>query len=167
MRVLWFDASNHHVQGTEEYSDILTNLQASQKHLDFINTDYLRVLDGLSSDVTGSLEHAPPPGPPGPSHGTSSGVVPSANNPEDVGVKADSVRKVRARRVPKGVVPGVTPPPDPERWLKKSERSTFQQARGKRKGGGGATQGLVEGVGGSATGGHGRGGAHGKGKKKK
>jgi len=144
----------------------LTNLQASQKHLDFINTDYLRVLDGLSSDVTGSLEHAPPPVPPSSSYGTTLGAVPSANIPDDVGEKSVSVRKVRVRRVPKGVVPGVTPPPDPERWLKKSERSTFQQARGKRKGGGGATQGLVE-SGGSTTGGHGRGGTHGKGKKKK
>lgn len=155
--------------GSEEYSDILTNLQASQKHLDFINTDYLRVLDGLNSDVTGLLEHTPPPVPPSSSHSTTLGAVPSANKPEDVGGKSVPVQKVRARRVPKGVVPGVTPPPDPERWLKRSERSTFQQARGKRKGGGGATQGLVESVGGSTTGGHGhgRGGTHGKGKRKK
>ena len=51
-------------------------------------------------------------------------------------------KKVRASRVPAGVIPGVTPAPDPERWLKKSERSTYGQ--GKRKkgpGGGGATQG--------------------------
>jgi signal recognition particle subunit SRP72 len=143
----------------------LTNLQASQKHLDFINTDYLRILDGLSSDVTGSLEHAPPPVPPSSFYSTTIGAAPSANNPEDVG--GTPVRKVRARRVPKGVELGVTPPPDPERWLKKSERSTFQQARGKRKGGGGATQGLMESVVGSTTGGHGRGGTHGKGKKKK
>lgn len=47
------------------------------------------------------------------------------------------------KRVPKGVVPGVTPPPDPERWVKKSERSTFGQGAGRRRkaGGGGATQG--------------------------
>lgn len=145
----------------------MTNLQASQKHLDFINTDYLRVLDGLSSTVTGSLEQAPPPVPPGTSYNTNPEAVPSANQPEDVGGNPVPARKVRARRVPKGVVPGVTPPPDPERWLKKSERSTFQHARGKRKGGGGATQGVVESAGGSATGGHGRGGAHGRGKKKK
>ena len=146
----------------------MTNLQASQKHLDFINTDYLRSLDGLNSDVTGSLEHAPPPAPPGSSsYDTGPGVVPSANKSEEAGGQSAPVRRVRARRVPEGVVPGVTPPPDPERWLKKSERSTFQQARGKRKGGGGATQGLVESVGGSAMGSHGRGGTHGKGKKKK
>ncbi|KAI0002255.1 hypothetical protein BJV74DRAFT_765566 [Russula compacta] len=153
--------------GSEEYSDVLTNLQASQKHLDFINTSYLRALDGLSSDVTGSLEQAPPPVPPGSSYITGLGVVPSANKPEDVGGEPAPVRRVRARRVPKGVVPGVTPPPDPERWLRKSERSTFQQARGKRKGGGGATQGMVDNMGSSAAGGHGRSGAPGKGKKKK
>jgi len=54
-------------------------------------------------------------------------------------------KKVRMRRVPPGVVPGLTPPPDPERWLKKSERSTFGQGR-RRKGaggGGGATQGAA------------------------
>jgi signal recognition particle subunit SRP72 len=56
---------------------------------------------------------------------------------------------------------GVTPLPDPERWLKKSERSTFG-AGGKRKKGGGATQGAVEGVA-PASGGKGGG----KGKKKK
>ena len=143
----------------------MTNLQASQKHLDFINTDYLRILDGLSSNVTGSLEHAPLPVPPGSSYSTNLGAVPPANKPEDVGGKSVPARKVRARRVPKGVVPGVTPPPNPERWLKKSERSTFQQARGKKKGGGGATQGVVESVGGSAA--TGRGGGHGRGKKKK
>jgi len=154
--------------GSEEYSDILTNLQASQKHLDFINTKYLRSLDGLSSDVTGSLEHAPPLVPSGSSsYDTGPHVVSSANKNEEAGGQSAPVRRVRARRVPEGVVPGVTPPPDPERWLKKSERSTFQQARGKRKGGGGATQGIVEGVGASTTGGHGRSGAHGRGKKKK
>jgi signal recognition particle subunit SRP72 len=89
------------------------------------------------------------------------------NKTEDMGRELALVRKVRARRVPKGIVPGVTPPPDPERWLKKSERSTFQQARGKKKGSGGATQGVVESAGGSATGGHGRSGGHGRGKKRK
>jgi signal recognition particle subunit SRP72 len=152
---------------SEEYSDILTNLQASQKHLDFIHTDYLRALDGLGSDVTGSLEHAPPQVPPSLSSVPGLGVTASASRTGDEGRK-QAVRGVRSRRVPKGVVPGLTPPPDPERWLKKSERSTFQQARGKRKGGGGATQGVVESAGGPATGGHGgRSGGHGRGGKKK
>lgn len=76
-------------------------------------------------------------------------------------------RKVRARRVPKGVVPGVTPPPDPERWLKKTERSTYHP--GKKRGRTGATQGFTTGpevgVGGGAGGGGG--GGKGKGKKKR
>ena len=56
------------------------------------------------------------------------------------------VKPARKKRVPKGVIPGVTPPPDPERWLKKSERTNaFTQSGKKRKiGGGGATQGIVE-----------------------
>ncbi|KAH9856830.1 hypothetical protein C2E23DRAFT_459246 [Lenzites betulinus] len=74
------------------------------------------------------------------------------------------VKKVRMKRVPKGVIPGVTPPPDPERWLKKSERSTFTNKR--RRGGGGATQGVVE-TPGSAAGQGGKGAGGAKGKKKK
>jgi signal recognition particle subunit SRP72 len=56
------------------------------------------------------------------------------------------VISVRKKRVPKGVIPGVTPLPDPERWLKKSERTNaFNQFGKKRKaGGGGATQGIVD-----------------------
>ena len=56
------------------------------------------------------------------------------------------LKSIRKKRVPKGVIPGVTPPPDPERWLKKSERtSVFNQSGKKRKtGGGGATQGVVD-----------------------
>ena len=160
-------SSNRRQKSSEEYSDILTNLRASQKHLDFINTDYLRALDDLNSDVIGSLEHAPPPVPPGLSNVTGLGAAAPAGRTGDVGREQAAVPGVRLRRVPKGVVPGVTPPPDPERWLKKSERSTFQQARGKKKGGGGATQGIVESAGGSTTGGHGRSGGHGKGGKKK
>jgi signal recognition particle subunit SRP72 len=60
------------------------------------------------------------------------------------GVKPPA-KSVRKKRVPKGVIPGVTPPPDPERWLKKSERTNaFNQSGKKRKAGGGATQGIVE-----------------------
>jgi signal recognition particle subunit SRP72 len=63
-------------------------------------------------------------------------------------------KKVRLSRVPKGVVPGVTPPPDPERWIKKSERTNIGHTAGKRRkaAGGGATQGsLAETVSGHAT----------------
>lgn len=78
------------------------------------------------------------------------------------------VKSVRKKRVPKGVIPGVTPPPDPERWLKKSERTnTFTQSGKRRKaGGGGATQGVVESTNPPSTQ-SGKTGGGGKGKKKK
>jgi len=78
------------------------------------------------------------------------------------------VKSVRKKRVPKGVIPGVTPPPDPERWLKKSERTNaFIQLGKKRKtGGGGATQGVVESMSSPLTQ-SGKTGGGGKGKKKK
>ena len=62
-------------------------------------------------------------------------------NVDDPTITIQPKKKVRMSRVPKGVVPGVTPPPDPERWLKKSERSTFGQGRKRRGGGGAGTQG--------------------------
>ncbi|KAF5321017.1 hypothetical protein D9619_002062 [Psilocybe cf. subviscida] len=119
---------------SEEHSDILTNLQAAQKHLDFIERGYLQALDKLPSSITSTLESNPPP------------AQQISNIPVIVSSAAEQTRaapkKVRMRRVPEGVVPGVTPPPDPERWLKKSERSTFGQGRRRKgAGGGGATQG--------------------------
>jgi len=54
------------------------------------------------------------------------------------------VKSVRKGRVPAGITPGVSPAPDPERWVKKSERSTYGQGKKRRGGGGGATQGVVE-----------------------
>ena len=126
---------------SEEHSDILTNLQASQSHLDFINTGFLRALDSLPSSITSTLETAPPPHLP-------SMAVPQTSDSTTVNASTGeksrpTPKKVRMSRVPAGVIPGVTPPPDPERWLKKSERSTYGQGK-KRKGpsgGGGATQG--------------------------
>ncbi|TCD65981.1 hypothetical protein EIP91_001928 [Steccherinum ochraceum] len=147
---------------TEEHSDILTNLEATQKHLDFINSGYSRALSALPAAVTTGLETAPPPAPAQPS---SLFAAAQSSGPK----KADAPleKKVRAKRVPKGVVPGVTPPPDPERWLKKSERSTFHSGHKRKKGGGGggATQGAMESTAGAASGGGG--GAKAKGKKKK
>ncbi|KAI0628422.1 hypothetical protein C8Q77DRAFT_1076768 [Trametes polyzona] len=143
---------------SEEQSDILTNLEAAQKHLDFINSGFLHALDALPSAVSSSLQTAPPP-----QQQTASVLasVAAASAPADDPTKR--VKKVRMKRVPKGVVPGVTPPPDPERWLKKSERSTFTNRR--RRGGGGATQGFVETPGSAA--GQGKVSGGGKGKKKK
>jgi len=126
-------------KNSEEHSDILTNLQASQKHLDFINSGFLHALDALPASVTSVLETAPPPVQQSTTAAIASAST-SANAPaEDTKTKP---KKIRMSRVPAGVIPGVTPPPDPERWLKKSERSNFGQGR-RRKGavGGGATQG--------------------------
>jgi signal recognition particle subunit SRP72 len=66
----------------------------------------------------------------------------------------------RKSRVPKGVVPGVTPAPDPERWIKKSERTRVEGYGRKKKAGGGATQG-------STAPEQAKSGGQGKGKKKK
>ncbi|EIN06645.1 hypothetical protein PUNSTDRAFT_90354 [Punctularia strigosozonata HHB-11173 SS5] len=119
---------------TEEHDDILTNLQAAQQHLDFINAGYLRVLDQLPAATTSQIETAQPP---------TVGPAPSAAYPTAAAPPAPAPRKTRAKRVPKGVIPGVTPPPDPERWLKKSERSTYTTGRHRSKRGGGATQGAA------------------------
>jgi len=123
---------------SEEHSDILTNLQASQSHLDFINTGFLHALDSLP---TSTLETAPPPQLP-------SVAVPHTSDSTTVNASTGlnsrpAPKKVRMSRVPAGVIPGVTPAPDPERWLKKSERSTFGQGKRRKgpSGGGGATQG--------------------------
>ncbi|TFK68455.1 hypothetical protein BDN72DRAFT_898087 [Pluteus cervinus] len=127
---------------TEEHSDIITNLQATQQHLDFINNDYLRAIDSLPSSFTANIESLPPPIVPAVAINTGASFVTASANKTKETPSNPPVKKVRTRRVPAGVVPGVTPPPDPERWLKKSERSTFNQ--GKRRkgfGGGGATQG--------------------------
>jgi len=109
------------------------------------------------------LESNPPPALP--TAGSSN--VPAAVTTEmDTGSKPP-VKPVRKKRVPRGVIPGVTPPPDPERWLKKSERTNaFNQSGKKRKtGGGGATQGVVESTNPSTL--SGKTGGGGKGKKKK
>lgn len=124
-------------QGTEEHSDILTNLQASQTHLDFITAGYLRALDTLPPSVTSTLEAAPPPQ-------ASTSAAPATAVAAAAPAPA-APKKAHAKRIPKGVVPGVTPPPDPERWLKKSERSTFTTGR-KRKGGGGYGPGATQGA---------------------
>ncbi|KAH8088957.1 hypothetical protein BXZ70DRAFT_954983 [Cristinia sonorae] len=150
---------------TEEHTDILTNLEATQKHLDFINSGFSRALSALPAAVTASLETVPPPPP-----AQSSSLLASAQIIEEKKAAAPQEKKVRFKRVPKGVVPGVTPPPDPERWLKKSERTSFHSGHKRKKGGGGggATQGVMESPAVPTSGGGVAGGASkGKGKKKK
>jgi signal recognition particle subunit SRP72 len=158
---------------SEEHSDVLTNLTASQKHLDFINTDFLRALDALPISVTTNIETNPPPQPAS-SFATTAATLASstAANVDTPAATAQPAKKVRMSRVPKGVTPGVTPPPDPERWLKKSERSTFGQGRKRRggAGGGGGTQGSTVDSAGSGGGGASASSHNvksGKGKKKK
>ncbi|KAJ7596108.1 hypothetical protein C8J56DRAFT_1160355 [Mycena floridula] len=120
----------------EEQSDIQTNILAAQKHLDFINTDYLRSLDALSTSLTVTIEEASPP--------TVAPVqVSSKTADEHDEAPTAKAKKTRKRRVPAGVIPGVTPPPDPERWLKKSERTVQPGRKRKGAGGGGATQGMT------------------------
>ncbi|KAI6043520.1 hypothetical protein EDC04DRAFT_2562689 [Pisolithus marmoratus] len=126
---------------SEEYSDVLTNLTASQKHLDFMNMGFLHALDGLPTSVVSAIETLPPPT----SHPTQVLLESHSaqNKQSEEEPPVTRTKKVRMKRVPKGVIPGITPPPDPERWLKKSERSNYNQGK-KRKGvGGGATQGVV------------------------
>ncbi|KAI0692154.1 hypothetical protein BC835DRAFT_1278223 [Cytidiella melzeri] len=122
---------------SDEHADILTNLEAAQRHLDFINTGYLHALDSLPSATAANLETNPPPQP------TTIAAAIASASAADVG-PARKEKKLRTKRLPKNVVLGVTPPPDPERWLKKSERSTFGQGKRRKGAGGGATQGIVD-----------------------
>ncbi|KAJ7822538.1 hypothetical protein B0H14DRAFT_2828360 [Mycena olivaceomarginata] len=137
----------------EEQADILTNTEAASAHLEFIDTTFLHALDALPTAVQSQLEDAPPP--------TAAPHAPLAA----------TLEKKKTVRLPKGVVLGVTPPPDPERWLKKSERTNFGQRRrkgGAGGGGGGATQGSAADVPAAVESGKGgSGNAKGKGKKKK
>ena len=128
------------VKDSEEHADLSTNLDACQAHLDFIANGYLHALDELSPATVNNVEEAPPPNPPAPSSIAASARFPTTPATQSqVPVK----KAVRMSRVPKGVKPGITPPPDPERWIKKSERSNYGQSHGRRKRqGGGATQGV-------------------------
>ncbi|KAF8589505.1 hypothetical protein K439DRAFT_1383393 [Ramaria rubella] len=144
-----FDSSPPH---SDEQSDSLTNLTASQVHLDFLQAGFLRSLHTLPQPVIGTLEDIPPP-----LLASKHPVLNTAFAPQPVQER----KKMRMSRIPKGVVPGVTPPPDPERWLKKSERTNLYHHGIKRRKAtaGGAMQGsLVEG---SSK------GSSGKGKKRK
>ncbi|KAF7338841.1 SRP72 domain-containing protein [Mycena sanguinolenta] len=110
----------------EEHADILTNIQAVSAHLDFINTTFLHSLDALPTSVQAQIEDAPPPTVAATHAPLANAAVPESQAPP----------KEKKVRLPKGVVLGVTPMPDPERWLKKSERSNFGQRRRKGAGGG-------------------------------
>jgi len=127
---------------SEEHSDLLTNLAAAQAHLDFLESGYRNALGTLPASAASAIESAPPPLPP--AHSVFSAASHDGRKQEGEDASRAKEKKVRMKRLPKGVVLGVTPPPDPERWLKKSERSSFAAQSKRRKGGGGATQGVVE-----------------------
>lgn len=120
--------------------DLSTNLDACQAHLDFLANGYLHALDEVPASAVNDLEEAPPPNPPPPNSIAASARFPVALIAQN---EAPVKKRARSSRVPEGVKPGVTSPPDPERWIKKSERSNYGQAHGRRKRqGGGATQGI-------------------------
>ncbi|GJJ08421.1 hypothetical protein Clacol_002637 [Clathrus columnatus] len=125
---------------SDEQSDSLTNLTAAQTHLNFLRGGFQQSLHSLPQNVVDSLEDAPPPVIIPPTTTTVPVSVPvSSTNKADAPV----VKKVRASRVPKGVIPGVTPPPDPERWLKKNQRTNVHHSGKRRKAGANMTQGSV------------------------
>ncbi|TDL22972.1 hypothetical protein BD410DRAFT_707133, partial [Rickenella mellea] len=132
---------------SEEHVDLLTNLNAAEAHLNFLTTGFLHALDALPASVVNVLESATPPAPPTTTAtalaSLASGSPAAAVSTTPSAEPGQATKKVRTRRVPKGVIPGVTPPPNPERWLKKSERSSYGHNLGKRRKatGGGATQG--------------------------
>jgi signal recognition particle subunit SRP72 len=107
-----------------------------------VNTGYLHALDALPASLINGLESNPPPALPA----TGSTNVPVTIATEGEAELKPHVKAVRKKRVPMGVIPGVTPPPDPERWLKKSERTHAVNQLGKKRktAGGGATQGIVD-----------------------
>lgn len=126
----------------EEYSDIQTNIAATETNLTFLQTGFQSSIHSLPAHLRGQrLEDTPLP-PLTQTHvtaiGANAGTGVNDANTENPPPKPKSPRK---SRVPKGIIPGVSPPPDPERWIKKSERTRVEGHGKKKKGGGGATQG--------------------------
>ena len=136
--------------------------------MEFVNTGFIRALGALPASITAGLESAPPPPQPLSAIAAALGGSTAASG-DPLRDPIKQTKKVRMRRVPAGVIPGVTPPPDPERWLKKSERSTTSGGGKKRRGGGGggATQGSASVESSTTPATKAVGGAHGKGKKKR
>jgi signal recognition particle subunit SRP72 len=122
----------------------MTNLAAVQSHIDFLQSGFYDSLRASGVSVS-QLEDAPAPAPP-----ATTTVIPSVAVPSAATAPAGTTKGPRKGRLPKHVVLGVTPMPDPERWIKKRERTfvTFSQGRkgkgkGKREG---ATAGYSQGV---------------------
>ncbi|KAG8820161.1 hypothetical protein FRC17_010240 [Serendipita sp. 399] len=126
----------------EEYADIQTNISATETNLNFLQSGFLTSIHQLPSRPKNqSLEDAPLPSL------NLTHVSSVAVDSKDVGyVSKDEPPKPkppRKSRIPKGVIPGVTPPPDPERWIKKSERTKLDTGGHKKRKAGGATQGSM------------------------
>ncbi|KAG9123217.1 hypothetical protein FRC07_000082 [Ceratobasidium sp. 392] len=131
---------------TEGQNDVLTNLAAIQSHIDFLKSGFYDSLRASGVSVS-QLEDAPAPAPP---TSITTTVIPSAATTAAPAAPGPAPKGPRKGRLPKHVVLGVTPMPDPERWIKKRERTyvTFGQGR-KGKGKGkkeGATAGYSQGV---------------------
>ncbi|CAE6492625.1 unnamed protein product [Rhizoctonia solani] len=133
---------------TEEQSDITANLAAVQSHLDFLQSGFYDSIRASGVNVT-QLEDAPAPAPP-----TMASALPTTTSTqksdEAATLAPPPAKGPRKGRLPGHVVIGVTPMPDPERWIKKRERTyvTFAQGRkgrgkGKKEG---ATAGYSQGV---------------------
>ncbi|ELU41968.1 SRP72 domain-containing protein [Rhizoctonia solani AG-1 IA] len=165
----------------EEQTDINTNLSAVQSHIDFLQSGFYDSLRASGVNVS-QLEDTPAPAPPVAANTLSIALVQKDTTNEEATAPAP-LKGPRKGRLPKHVVLGVTPMPDPERWIKKRERTyvTFAQGR-KGKGKGrkeGATAGYSQGVnvapavagvmegGGSGSGHVPKSGGGGKGRKKK
>ncbi|CAE6375123.1 unnamed protein product [Rhizoctonia solani] len=133
----------------EEQTDITTNVTAVQSHIDFLQSGFYDSLRASGVNVS-QLEDTPAPAPPT-AASTLPIVVAQKDPASEESISAPAAAKgPRKGRLPKHVVLGVTPMPDPERWIKKRERTyvTFAQGRkgkgkGKREG---ATAGYSQGV---------------------
>lgn len=132
-------------QDTDEHPDIINNISATQKHIEFLSQGYLSSVHALPTSIS-ALEAAGAPALP-PQHPTLSSLA--SVQPQKPTLTEQDTKPPRKSRIPAHVVLGVTPMPDPERWLKKRDRTRVQtgkKGRGRKDGmGAGATQGSVTG----------------------
>lgn len=113
------------------------NLDAAQTHIDFLEKGYLNGVHALPTNQSAAALEALPAPSIVSALTTITNNVPTAGpssskkaSPAEVSHPAKPPRKTR---VPKHVVPGVTPFPDPERWLKKRERTSTGRHDGARR----------------------------------
>ncbi|KDQ20132.1 hypothetical protein BOTBODRAFT_51471 [Botryobasidium botryosum FD-172 SS1] len=159
-RDIYNDILVNHSPDADEHHDIITNLSATQKHIEFLSQGYLTSVHALPVSIA-ALEAAGAPSLP-PAQSAFSASAPasaSASQPPKPVASDQTPKPPRKSRIPAHVVPGVTPMPDPERWLKKRDRTRVQagkKGRGRKDHhnfGAGATQGSVADDRGTASGG--------------